>query len=180
MRNCDRRAALGGGRRRGRVQPREIAGRRKDIQVLCLVERQPFGRFSASNVAASSTKSRNGEPLGDVLVVVPPIELVTSFVGDVVRALIGLMHEPAAVGKIFNIGNTEEVSILDLAHRVRTLSGSASPIVLIPYDQAYEAGFEDMPRRVPDISKIKTLVGYAPTVELDEILTRVIEHFRQQ
>ena len=60
------------------------------------------------------------------------------------------------------------------------MTGSASEIVRIPYDQAYEAGFEDMPRRVPDISKIRALVGYEPTVELDEILTRVIEHFRQQ
>jgi UDP-glucose 4-epimerase len=60
------------------------------------------------------------------------------------------------------------------------MAGSRSEIVKIPYDQAYEAGFEDMPRRVPDISKIKSLVGYTPTVELDEILTRVIEHFRQQ
>jgi len=103
-----------------------------------------------------------------------------TFVGDVVRALIGLMHEPAAVGKIFNIGNTEEVSILDLAHRVRTLSGSASPIVLIPYDQAYEAGFEDMPRRVPSLDRIHALIGYRPTLCLDEILHAVIDHTRAE
>jgi UDP-glucose 4-epimerase len=60
------------------------------------------------------------------------------------------------------------------------MTGSQSEIVTIPYDQAYEAGFEDMPRRVPDISRIRSLVGYEPTVQLDEILTRVIEHFRQQ
>ncbi len=59
------------------------------------------------------------------------------------------------------------------------MTGSASPIVLIPYDQAYEAGFEDMPRRVPDISRIRALVGYEPAVQLDETLHRVIEHFRQ-
>ncbi len=103
-----------------------------------------------------------------------------TYVGDVVRAVVALMDEPRAVGQVFNIGNGHEITIGDLAERIRTLTGSQSEIVRIPYDQAYEAGFEDMPRRVPDISKIKALVGYAPTVELDEILTRVIEHFRQQ
>ena len=103
-----------------------------------------------------------------------------TYVGDVVRAMVALIDEPRAVGQVFNIGNGYEISIGDLAERIRALAGSKSEIVRIPYDQAYEAGFEDMPRRVPDISKIKALVGYAPTVELDEILTRVIEHFRQQ
>jgi UDP-glucose 4-epimerase len=60
------------------------------------------------------------------------------------------------------------------------MTGSTSEIVRVPYDQAYESGFEDMPRRVPDISKIRALVGYEPSVELDETLARVIEHFRQQ
>ena len=103
-----------------------------------------------------------------------------TYVGDVVRAMVALIDEPRAVGQVFNIGNGYEITISDLAERIRALAGSQSEIVRIPYDQAYEAGFEDMPRRVPDISKIKALVGYAPTVELDEILTRVIEHFRQQ
>ena len=103
-----------------------------------------------------------------------------TYVGDVVRAVVALIDEPRAIGHVFNIGNGFEITIGDLAERIRTLTGSRSDIVKIPYDQAYEAGFEDMPRRVPDISKIKALVGYAPTVELDEILTRVIEHFRQQ
>ncbi len=103
-----------------------------------------------------------------------------TYVGDVVRAVVALIDEPRAVGQVFNIGNGHEITIGDLAERIRTLAGSQSEIVRIPYDQAYEAGFEDMPRRVPDIAKIKALVGYAPTVELDEILTRVIEHFRQQ
>jgi UDP-glucose 4-epimerase len=103
-----------------------------------------------------------------------------TYVGDVVRAVVALIDEPRAVGQVFNIGNGHEITIGDLAERIRTLAGSRSEIVRIPYDQAYEAGFEDMPRRVPDISKIKALVGYSPTVELDEILTRVIEHFRQQ
>jgi nucleoside-diphosphate-sugar epimerase len=102
-----------------------------------------------------------------------------TYVGDVVRAVVALIQEPRAVGHVFNIGNGNEITISDLAERIRTLTGSQSEIVRIPYDEAYEAGFEDMPRRVPDISKIAALVGYAPTVELDEILTRVIEHFRQ-
>jgi UDP-glucose 4-epimerase len=103
-----------------------------------------------------------------------------TYVGDVVRAMVALIDEPAAVGQVFNIGNGQEITINALANRIKTLTGSSSAIVRIPYDQAYEAGFEDMPRRVPDISKIGRLVGYAPTVELDEILTRVIEYFRQQ
>jgi UDP-glucose 4-epimerase len=103
-----------------------------------------------------------------------------TYVGDVVRAMVALIDEPRAVGHVFNIGNGGEISIGDLAERIRTLTGSRSEIVRIPYDEAYEAGFEDMPRRVPDIAKVQALVGYAPTVELDEILTRVVEHFRQQ
>lgn len=102
-----------------------------------------------------------------------------TYVGDVVRAMVALIDEPRAVGHVFNIGNGREISILALAEKVKAMTGSSSEIVRIPYDQAYEAGFEDMPRRVPDISKIKALVGYAPTVELDEILARVIEYFRQ-
>src|SRR2546428_2322572 len=76
------------------------------------------------------------------------------YVGDVVSGLIKLCEEPRAVGEVFNIGNSEEISILDLAKRVKMLTNSTSDIVLIPYDQAYEAGFEDMPRRVPDLKKI--------------------------
>jgi UDP-glucose 4-epimerase len=103
-----------------------------------------------------------------------------TYVGDVVRAMVALINEPAAIGQVFNIGNGREISINALADRVKALTGSSSDIVRVPYDQAYEAGFEDMPRRVPDISKLSALVGYAPTVELDEILTRVIEYFRHQ
>ena len=101
-----------------------------------------------------------------------------TYVGDVVRAMVALIDEPRAVGQVFNIGNGREISIGDLAERIRALTGSRSEIVRIPYDEAYEAGFEDMPRRVPDISRVQALVGYTPTVELDEILARVIEHFR--
>jgi UDP-glucose 4-epimerase len=97
-----------------------------------------------------------------------------TYVGDVVTAMVALINEPRAVGQVFNIGNGREITIGDLAARIKQITGSKSPIVKIPYDQAYEAGFEDMPRRVPDISKIRALIGYEPTVELDEILTRVI------
>jgi UDP-glucose 4-epimerase len=103
-----------------------------------------------------------------------------TYVGDVVSALIALSLEPRAIGEVFNIGNPEEVSILDLAKRIRTMTGSASDIRLIPYGEAYEAGFEDMPRRVPDISKVSKLVGYKPTLGLDEILTRVIADQRER
>ena len=103
-----------------------------------------------------------------------------TYVGDVVTALVALINEPRAVGQVFNIGNGREITIGDLAEKVRTLTGSNSEIVRIPYDQAYESGFEDMPRRVPDISRIRALVGYEPTVDLDQILAGVIEYFRQQ
>jgi UDP-glucose 4-epimerase len=102
-----------------------------------------------------------------------------TYVGDVVNAMVALIDEPRAVGQVFNIGNGHEISIGELAAKVKQLTGSSSEIVTVPYEKAYEAGFEDMPRRVPDISRIKALVGYAPTVELDETLRRVIEHFRQ-
>jgi UDP-glucose 4-epimerase len=101
-------------------------------------------------------------------------------VGDVVDALVRLAHEPRAIGEVFNIGNTGEVTIGDLAARVKELTGSDSAIQYIAYDDAYEAGFEDMPRRVPDISKICGLIGYRPKLELDEIIRTVIEHIRQK
>ncbi len=101
-----------------------------------------------------------------------------TFVGDVVTGLLKLVASPAAVGQVFNIGNIEEVSILDLARRIKAMAGSRSEIVLVPYDQAYDEGFEDMPRRVPDLRKIHAAVGYTPTQGLDDILRRVIEHVK--
>jgi UDP-glucose 4-epimerase len=101
-----------------------------------------------------------------------------TYVGDVVDALVRLAADPRAVGEVFNIGNMGEVTIGDLAVRVKELTGSCSPIHCIPYDQAYEAGFEDMPRRVPDISKIREFVGYEPKMQLDDIIRTVIEHMR--
>ena len=78
-----------------------------------------------------------------------------TYVGDVVECLLKLVNEPKAVGQVFNIGNKEEVTILKLAEIVKSLTGSASPIEFVPYDKAYEEGFEDMPRRVPDLTKVQ-------------------------
>jgi len=96
------------------------------------------------------------------------------YVGDVVGALIKLMDHPDSVGQVFNIGSTEEISIVGLAEKVKALTESKSEIVFMPYDEAYEEGFEDMPRRVPDISKINQLVGFQPEMKLDGILKSVI------
>jgi len=101
-----------------------------------------------------------------------------TYVGDVVEALMKLASEPKAVGQVFNIGNSQEITIRDLAEKVRTLAGSQSPIVLVPYSEAYESGFEDMPRRVPDIRKIHQVIGFRPQVELDDIIARVIDYFQ--
>ena len=102
-----------------------------------------------------------------------------TYVGDVVECLMKLVKEPRAVGQVFNIGNSHEVTILQLAELVKSLTGSSSTIEFIPYEKAYEAGFEDMPRRVPDLTKVRKLVGYEPKVQLNEIVTRVITYFRE-
>ena len=101
-------------------------------------------------------------------------------VTDVVGALLKLVSEPRAIGQVINIGTTEEVTIQRLAERVRELSASSSTIRLIPYDEAYESGFEDMPRRLPDLTKIKGLIEYQPRHTLDDILTQVIDYFRKK
>ena len=101
-------------------------------------------------------------------------------VADVVAALLKLVAEPKAIGQVINIGTTQEVTILKLAERVRELSGSQSAITLIPYDEAYESGFEDMPRRVPDLTKITEMIGYTTKHTLDDILVQVIEFFRRK
>jgi UDP-glucose 4-epimerase len=99
-------------------------------------------------------------------------------VTDVTRALAQLLEHPAAVGEVFNVGATEEITILDLARRVIDRVGSPSEIVCIPYDQAYAPGFEDMQRRVPCIDKINALIGYVPRHTLDDTLRAVIAHER--
>ena len=101
-----------------------------------------------------------------------------TYVSDVVGALVRLADHEGAVGEVFNIGNdSEEVTILELAERVKERTRSRSEIVLVPYEKAYEEGFEDMPRRVPDLDKVRCLIGYEPRVHLDEILDKVAAYF---
>ncbi len=102
------------------------------------------------------------------------------WVGDTVRALIALAEHPEAVGEVFNVGSDEEVRIADVARRVKELTGSPSEIIFVPYDRAYGEGFEDMPRRVPDLTKIQTVIGFRATVSFEEILQRVIAFHRQR
>jgi UDP-glucose 4-epimerase len=102
------------------------------------------------------------------------------YVGDIVGALIKLMDHPESVGQVFNIGSSEEVSILNLAEKVKELTHSDSEIVFVPYDEAYEEGFEDMPRRVPDTSKIHQLVGFKAEMTLEGILQTVIDFHRSR
>jgi UDP-glucose 4-epimerase len=103
-----------------------------------------------------------------------------TWVGDVVNALIQLIQHPKAYGEVFNIGHIKEVSIYELAVMVRDLTRSDSEIIFIPYEDAYEAGFEDMPRRLPDISKIQSLIDYQPTLDLPEMLNRIIAYERER
>ncbi|MFQ5343328.1 MAG: GDP-mannose 4,6-dehydratase [Anaerolineae bacterium] len=103
-------------------------------------------------------------------------------VADVVRAIIGLAEEPQAVGQVFNVGSTHEITILDLARKVLQLAGKDpnGQTVLVPYDEAYEEGFEDMRRRVPDTSRIRAVLGWEPGINLDETLQRVIAYYANQ
>jgi UDP-glucose 4-epimerase len=96
------------------------------------------------------------------------------FVGDIVDALVQLIEHPEAYGQVFNLGGTEEVSILELAERVIARAGSSSTMRVIPYDEAYEAGFEDMERRVPNTDRAAALVGFRPTKTLDDIIDTVV------
>jgi UDP-glucose 4-epimerase len=100
-------------------------------------------------------------------------------VEDAVRATLALVGTPAAIGEVVNIGTPHEVTIGELAERVRALAGSRSPIAHVPYDEAYQPGFEDLRRRVPDLRKVERLTGYRPRVSLDETLLRVIRHLRE-
>jgi UDP-glucose 4-epimerase len=102
-----------------------------------------------------------------------------TWVGDVVNAMMALIEHPGAYGEVFNIGHTKEIAIRELAALVQEMTGSRSEIRFVPYEQAYEAGFEDMPRRLPDISKIQRLIGYRPTLDLPEMLERIIADYRQ-
>ena len=100
------------------------------------------------------------------------------FVGDVVQGMIDLCDNRQAFGRVFNLGGSEEVSMKSLAERIITTAGSSSRLDFIPYDVAYEEGFEDMQRRVPDTTRARELVGFEPTVTLDEIIRLVIDEQR--
>jgi UDP-glucose 4-epimerase len=103
-----------------------------------------------------------------------------TYVDDVVEWLIRLSHDDRAVGEIYNLGNPHEITITDLAQRILRLTASSSRIRYVPYDQAYESGFEDMGRRDPDISKVTALTGYRPQVGVDDALERTIEWCRER
>jgi len=100
-------------------------------------------------------------------------------VTDAVSALIGLSEHPKAVGEVFNVGNGREITIERLALLIKKMTNSKSKIVYIPYDKAFEKGFEDMIRRVPDITKINHLIGYKPEVNLEESLEKIIDYYRE-
>jgi UDP-glucose 4-epimerase len=102
-----------------------------------------------------------------------------AYVKDVVRAMIGLMDHPKAVGDVFNIGSENEISINELAKKIKKMANSSSAIIRIPYEEAYGQGFEDMQRRTPDISKIRKLIGYTPLTTLDEIVEEVVDYFKK-
>jgi UDP-glucose 4-epimerase len=118
---------------------------------------------------------------GDPITVYGDGEQSRSFtdVADTVRATMALSMSAEAIGGVFNVGNGQEITVNELAARVKTLTGSASPIVHIPYEQAYEQGFEDTRRRVPDISKLRATIGFAPQFDLDASLRKVIAYYRQ-
>jgi len=103
-----------------------------------------------------------------------------TWVGDVVNAMIALIENPQAHGELFNVGHTQQIRIYDLAVLIKETIKSQSDIVFVPYEQAYEKGFEDMPHRLPDISKLQRLIGYQPSLDLPEMLERIIAYERQR
>ena len=132
-----------------------------------------MGPERARPAAGGATRER----FATLLVEVAPLRPcpLAGHVGDVVGALMKLMDDDRAIGQVFNVGSDQEITIMDLAKKVKQLTNSESEIVLVPYDEAYEEGFEDMPRRVPDISKSHKQVGFAPKIDLDGILRSVID-----
>ncbi len=102
------------------------------------------------------------------------------YVSDAVKGLIQLMEHPQAVGGVFNLGSQEEISIKDLARKVIEIVGSNSEIKYVPYEEAYEEGFEDMERRIPDISRVRSLIGFQPTVNLEEVIKIMVEEKRKE
>jgi len=100
-----------------------------------------------------------------------------TYVGDAIRAITTLMETEEAVGEIFNVGNIEEIQIIDLARKIIELTGSSSEIQCISYEEAFGEGFVDMKRRVPDISKVSNLIGWRPEVDLDKLLKMIIAYY---
>jgi UDP-glucose 4-epimerase len=103
-----------------------------------------------------------------------------TWVGDVVNAMINLIENAKAYGEVFNIGHTKEISIYELAVLVKDLTQTTSEIIFVPYEEAYELGFEDMSRRLPDISKVQRLVGYQPSMDLREMIERIIGYYQEK
>jgi UDP-glucose 4-epimerase len=101
-----------------------------------------------------------------------------TYVKDAVRAVLMLMDRPEAEGDVFNIGDGREITILELAKKVKKMTNSSSAITFVPYDDAYGKGFEDMERRAPDISKIRKFIGYEPSINLDQVLEIIIQHMK--
>ena len=100
---------------------------------------------------------------------------------DVVAAIQGLAESDTTVGELYNIGSSEEISIMELAQRIRDRADSASEIQLVPYEQAYQqAGFEDFRRRVPSIEKVRDAIGWQPTTPLDQTIDQIIAHLRAE
>jgi UDP-glucose 4-epimerase len=97
-------------------------------------------------------------------------------VSDAVRALLLVMDSDKAIGEVFNVGNNEQISIMDLAKKVIAVTGSSSVIEMMEYEKAYPAGFEDMQRRVPDISKIERVLGWKPQIGLEQIIKDIAAH----
>lgn len=118
--------------------------------------------------------------LGKPLIIYGDGKQTRSFahVNDVVSAMVNLMNHPRAVGDVFNIGGEEEISINELAKKIKKMTGSNSEIIHISYEEAYGKGFEDMKRRIPNISKIKKLIGFKQTYNLDETIKSIIEYFK--
>jgi UDP-glucose 4-epimerase len=102
-----------------------------------------------------------------------------TYVSDVVKAIVTLLDQPGAIGEVFNIGSEEEITINELAERVIAITNSQSKIEHISYDKAYESGFEDMRRRIPDLSKIRKMIGYKPKVGLNDTLKKVAEYIKE-
>ncbi|HOI45956.1 MAG TPA: GDP-mannose 4,6-dehydratase [Candidatus Aminicenantes bacterium] len=119
---------------------------------------------------------------GEPMTVYGDGEQVRSFilVDDTVRAIVALMNESQAVGEIYNIGSEEAITIKDVAEKIKKMTGSRPPIVFIPYEEAYGSEFEDIRYRVPDTSKIKSAIGFAPSFDMDQILETIIRYHQMK